>query len=139
MSIPISMPQNSIIDENSSEKLAKADFFSVRSSTELTNNPTAESLKMSKSTTPTLHVQETTIDDLSLIDCSKYLRMKEITVYSQDCVLGIIVKYKLPTGQVIESIHSVSAGKKTNNLSNEDCHEWKNLTFDPNESINHIS
>jgi hypothetical protein len=133
------MVQTINYDDNTSEKVAKADFFSVRSSTEFTTNPTVESLKMGKSTSPSAQVQETTVDDLSFIDCSKYLRMREITVYSQDYIKGINVKYRLPTGQTLESIHSGSAGDKSKALSNEDCHEWKSLTLDPAESVNQVS
>lgn len=89
------------------ERTNSPDFSSIASERPLTINPKADSLKFERSTTASADIEEVLIDDLSLLNCSKYLRIREIIVYSDDLVSGVTLRYRLPTGQIIECKHSL--------------------------------
>lgn len=97
-----------------------------------TNCPTISSYK-----------EETEVDDLRLLNCSKFLRIREITIYSYEYIAGIELKYRLPNGQMIESLHSAYHPRTTlsslNKSSKRDYHEWKSITLGPEENITGVS
>ena len=62
-----------------------------------------------------------------------------VCAFSDDFISGIILKYRLPTGEVIQSDHSVSFHKNEKLKTREDIYEWKSMSLDPEESIIHIS
>ncbi|CAI2370637.1 unnamed protein product [Moneuplotes crassus] len=77
-----------------------------------------------------VHKKITSVDDINLLECSKFWRICEINVYADDYISGIIVKYCLPGGQTFTSSHTraCSLKKKRNfakpqnsNLSHHNC------------------
>jgi hypothetical protein len=122
-----------------SEAVNNQEFFSVSNSHEIAKPLSKGSMRHTNSSFNSSQIEETTIDDLSLLDCSKYLRIREITIYSDDNISGIMLKYRLPTGQYIQSNHCVNILKDGDEKKRDDLHEWKSMSLDPQESINHIS
>lgn len=45
------------------------------------------------------------IDDIRLISCSNFLKIKSIALFAKDYVCAIFIEYILPNGQLIKSVH----------------------------------
>jgi len=46
---------------------------------------------------------------MKLLDCSRFLKIKQISVHSKDYIEGITLTYRLPAGQEIKSEHSINS------------------------------
>lgn len=69
-----------------SEKLNDDEFFSLNSGSELTKGPSSESIKIYHTPIHQEQIEETTIDDLKLLNCSRFLQIREIIVASEDFI-----------------------------------------------------
>jgi hypothetical protein len=139
VSVGLSRTDSANTQSNKSEGRKHSDYFPVGDTNETEKPKRMTSGRLTNSSWNSSQIDETTIDDLSLLDCSKYLRIREITIFSDDFISGIILKYRLPTGEVIQSDHSINVHKNQGIKTKEDIYEWKSMSLDPEESIIHIS
>lgn len=61
-------------------------------------------------------------------------------IFSESYISGMILKYKLPTGEVVESKHFLQDEKEqTDNIDLSSMHQIKVLALEPDESIVKLS
>lgn len=70
-------------------------------------------------------------DDIELINASNYIRICSIGIYAKEYVNALFIKYKLPSGQFIESLHS------TKEVA--DYYDNQTLDLTEDENINQIT
>jgi hypothetical protein len=122
------------------QKKSLTSNHSLKASSEYTRDNSGESYGLSSISSSSLRVEQSNIDDIVLLNCSKYLKLREVKIFSDAYISGMVLKYKLPTGEIVESHHYLKDGiGHLENINSNNMHQFKILALDPDESIVKIS